>query len=386
MKFERLGNIAEIKTGKYDVNHSTNDGQYTFYTCAMGQFKSPTFSFQGTAIILPGNGANVGQVFFSEGNKFEAYQRTYVIQNIKANPNYVYYYFKVFWKRSLKNSQYGSATNYIRMDNITDFEIPLPSLSEQIQIANILSKAETLIEQRKKSIDLLDEFLKSTFLEMFGDPVTNDKGWEKAIVKDLLHMPSTSGHYVPKEQYSSNGVEMVHMSDLFYNVVPRGKLKRVLISEREIEKYRLTEFDLLIARRSLTFEGAAKACLIPKSQEPLVFESSMIRLSPNLNKVLPLYLFYYLNNDRAKSKYVLKHITKSTISGINQTNLNKIEVTVPPIELQTQFATMVTKTEALKEQYRRSLLELENLYGALSQKAFKGELEFTNQNQDIILD
>lgn len=163
-------------------------------------------------------------------------------------------------------------------------------------------------------------------------------------------------------------------------------MKRVLISEREIEKYRLTEFDLLIARRSLTFEGAAKACLIPKSQEPLVFESSMIRLSPNLNKVLPLYLFYYLNNDRAKSKYVLKHITKSTISGINQTNLNKIEVTVPPIELQTQFATMVTKTEALKEQYRRSLLELENLYGALSQKAFKGELEFTNQNQDIILD
>ena len=171
MKFEKLGNIAEIKTGKYDVNHSSSEGMYTFYTCAMGQFKSPTYSFEGEAIILPGNGANVGQVFFTEKVKFEAYQRTYVIQNIKANSKFVYYYFKSNWSRSLQNAQYGSATNYIRLNNITDFQIPILPLETQLHIANILSKAESLIAQRKESIRLLDEYLKSVFLEMFGDPV-----------------------------------------------------------------------------------------------------------------------------------------------------------------------------------------------------------------------
>ena len=131
MKFEKLGNIATIKTGKYDVNHSTPDGEYVFYTCAYGQFKSPTYSFEGPSIILPGNGANVGEVFFYDG-KFEAYQRTYVVQNFKADPNYIYAYFKAEWKKSLRNKQFGSATNYIRLNNLTDFSIPLPSLPDQL--------------------------------------------------------------------------------------------------------------------------------------------------------------------------------------------------------------------------------------------------------------
>lgn len=262
----------------------------------------------------------------------------------------------------------------ISKENILNIKIPLPPLPDQIRIASILSQAEALIAERKQSISLLDELLKSTFLEMFGDPVKNEKGWEKDVIKNLLSRPSINGHYVPKEQYIFNGTEMVHMSDLFNDIVPRGKLKRVNIPETEIKKYELTEFDILIARRSLTPEGAAKACLIPKSNEPLVFESSMIRLTPNIKKILPIYLFYYLNNDRAKSNYVLKHITKSTISGINQSNLNKIEVITPPIELQTKFAAFVEKVKALKTQYQQSLTELQNMYGVLSQKAFKGEL------------
>jgi len=74
----KLGEVAEIKTGKKDVNYSTPTGEYPFYTCAAEQFKSPGYSFDTEAIILPGNGANVGKVFYFSG-KFEAYQRTYVI-------------------------------------------------------------------------------------------------------------------------------------------------------------------------------------------------------------------------------------------------------------------------------------------------------------------
>ncbi|MGO4822205.1 MULTISPECIES: restriction endonuclease subunit S [unclassified Flavobacterium] len=275
---------------------------------------------------------------------------------------------------------HGSTMKHVVKKDFDNHKIFLPPLPDQIRIAEILSQAENLITQRKESILLLDELLKSTFLEMFGDPALNEKRWKIEIIQNLVFKPSMNGHYVPKEQYLPNGTEMVHMSDLFYNIVPRGKLKRVLIPEKEIEKYSITEFDLLIARRSLTFEGAAKACLIPKSDEPLVFESSMIKLSPDLTKILPIYLFYYLNNDRAKSNYILKHITKSTISGINQSNLNKVEVILPPLKLQNKFASIVEKVETLKTKYQASLKELENMYGLLSQKAFKGELKVKIEN------
>ena len=82
-----LGEVCEIKTGKKDVNHSTIDGEHPFFTCALEQYKSPDFAFDTEAILLPGNGANVGKAFYYKG-KFQAYQRTYVLFNFQ----------KIFWE------------------------------------------------------------------------------------------------------------------------------------------------------------------------------------------------------------------------------------------------------------------------------------------------
>ena len=79
---KHLNEICSIKTGKRDANHSVLDGQYPFFTCADKPIKSPTYSFDGDSIILPGNGANVGLVLYYSG-KFEAYQRTYVLSEFK---------------------------------------------------------------------------------------------------------------------------------------------------------------------------------------------------------------------------------------------------------------------------------------------------------------
>ena len=371
----KLLDICSVSTGKKDANHNTDDGQYPFYTCAYKPIKSPTYSFEGESIILPGNGANVGLVLAYNG-KFEAYQRTYVLNNFKADFRYVFHHLNKYWKAKNSNTQYGSATNYIRMQNFVDYEIPLPPLHEQKRIADILDKGDSLRKKRKQAIDQCDDFLKSTFLHMFGDPVTNPRKWVFKEIEKILDIPLKAGAYYPKNKYTNdfNGIEMVHMSDAFYNKVKRGSLKRVDASRDEIEKYSINFNDILIARRSLTYEGAAKPCRIPISKETLIFESSLIRVRTNKKEILPIFFFYYINNDIARTAFLLKNVTKSTISGISQAGLNRTEIYVPPLPLQQKFASIVEKTEAVKQKMQKQLKELDDNFNSLMQRAFKGEL------------
>src|SRR5690606_9411569 len=118
----------------------------------------------------------------------------------------------------------------------------------------------------------------SIFLDMFGDPATNPKDWNMKLLQEVLLSKTQNGHYLPKENYSEKGVAMIHMSDAFYGIAQLNNVKRVLVSEKEIEKFKLQNTDILLARRSLNYEGAAKPCLIPISIEPLIYESSLIRL------------------------------------------------------------------------------------------------------------
>jgi type I restriction enzyme S subunit len=119
-----LEGVATIRTGKRDANHQLENGPYPFFTCAFGQFRSPTFSFDGASIILPGNGANVGKVFFHDG-KFEAYQRTYVVNELSesVNPRFLYYCFSANWPGWIANKQFGSATNYIVVGDLKAFQL-----------------------------------------------------------------------------------------------------------------------------------------------------------------------------------------------------------------------------------------------------------------------
>lgn len=148
-----LEELCDIKTGKRDVNHSTPDGQYPFFTCAAEQFKSPTFSFDGASILLPGNGANVGKVFYYDG-KLEAYQRTYVLNKFKSKvlPKFVFYTLSSNWKHYIKNLQFGSATNYIVLGSLAKYKAPLPPVAEQRAIVARVDKLLALCEKLEAEI------------------------------------------------------------------------------------------------------------------------------------------------------------------------------------------------------------------------------------------
>ena len=165
------------------------------------------------------------------------------------------------------------------------------------------------------------------------------------------------------------------MSDAFYEKVKRGNLKRVSISQSDIEKYKLTSDDILIARRSLTYEGAAKPCLIGNSKEPLIFESSLIRVRVNQELLDSVFFYFYLSLPSVRQTYLFPNVTKSTISGINQAGLKRVEIILPPVDLQRRFREVYGKVGELKNGYEfKNLKESENLFNSLLQRAFRGEL------------
>ena len=166
----RLGEICSVQTGKKDANQGSENGKYNFYTCAKEPIKSDDYSFEGESILLPGNGANVGFVNFVN-EKFEAYQRTYVLNNfLLILPEYIAKVLEGIWEKSLGN-QYGSAINYIKLGNITDFKFPLPPLAEQRAIVAkveslfaYLSQLEEKIQHNAMSAEhLMQAFLSEVF-------------------------------------------------------------------------------------------------------------------------------------------------------------------------------------------------------------------------------
>lgn len=270
----------------------------------------------------------------------------------------------------------GGVQINLSKEDLLSLEIPLPPLEEQRRIAAILDKADGVRRKRKEAIRLTEELLKSTFLEMFGDPVTNPKGWRKISLGELLAEPLQNGAYFPKERYveAPDGVEMVHMSDAFYNFVERGQLKRVQVTSEESEKYKLIPNDVLIARRYLNYEGSAKPCLISEADQPLIFESSLIRVRLNAEVIDSFFFFSYMLEPRARSAYVFPNVTKSTISGINQAGLRRISVLVPPMSNQKKYRDIYKKILGTQSNYQKDYENIDNLFNSLLQKAFRGEL------------
>ncbi len=140
----RLGDICEITTGSLDANEMVHYGKYRFYTCAKEYYFIDKYAFDTEAILISGNGAHVGYVHYYKG-KFNAYQRTYVLDNFSEHIIFVKYFLTMFLQSHIQTNRNEGNTPYIVMATLKDFEIPLPPLNEQIAIANILSALDNEI-------------------------------------------------------------------------------------------------------------------------------------------------------------------------------------------------------------------------------------------------
>jgi len=288
----------------------------------------------------------------------------------KVYPKFLFYllYIGHIRGRTLMYQNKTTGILNLKLDKYLNEKINLPSLSEQIKITTILSKAEVLIKKRKETVDLLDKFLKSTFLKMFGDTVRNEKGWEKVPLKKFGNV--ITGNTPPRvdlENYSDTFIEWIKTDNILYDNVFVTKANEFL-SEKGLKKSRFVEKGaLLVACIAGSIESVGRASLTDRT---VSFNQQINAIQPNV-EINSLFLYWLFKN--AKS-YIQNHATKGMKRIITKGEFEKILMIKPPLELQVQFAQIAEKSELLKRKLKNSLFELENLYSSLSQKAFKGEL------------
>ena len=220
----KMGELVKISTGKRDANYGTEDGKYDFYTCSKIPIKSPTFSFEGECLILPGNGANVGEVYYYNG-QFEAYQRTYVLEKYISEFN-ICFLEKVLlwnWKQFNANKQFGSAIPYIKLGNLQDFPVPLPPIEEQKRIVRRIEEImiridelEAIEEELKRLKEVFPSDMKAAVLQAAMQGKLTEQLDTDSSVDDLLEDIKAERDKLVKEgkikktktQQNSNFVEL----------------------------------------------------------------------------------------------------------------------------------------------------------------------------------
>lgn len=274
---------------------------------------------------------------------------------------------------ALERRARGVAQANINSAILKSLPVPLPTPPEQRRIAKILDKADALRTKRCATLDMLAKLTQSIFLDMFGDPTTNPKGWPATKLSELISVGLQNGLYKPASDYGT-GIPILRI-DSFYDGVVTGlaSLKRVRISDEEKALYGLRPGEIVINRVN-SREYLGKSALIPSLPEPIVFESNMMRFGVDRARISPVFLIHLL-----QTKHVRAHILRSAKDAVNQSSINQqdvkgIPVILPPLPQQELFAERLRGLETLSNWHRASLTELDALFASLQYRAFRGEL------------
>lgn len=402
----KLGEVCTIQTGKYDANHAKVDGKYRFYTCAFEYSYCDTNRFKGESLILPGNGANVGEVFYYNG-EFDAYQRTYVLNEIKTYPKYLYYHMLFQWKKRNQDKQYGSATNYIRMGNFTDYELPVPPVEVQqlivSKVEELFSKLDKAIENLRLAHQQLKTYRQSILKWAFEGKLTNGsedvpltgieslsiaaeeqgeyggklpKGWKRISLGDVIEKPKYGTS--KKCSYESEGLGVLRIPNVVNGVVDASDLKFAEFNEDEIETYSLKDGDILIIRSNGSVDIVGKCALITKKEERFLYAGYLIRLRPLPELMLPKYLINILTSVELRTQIENKAKSTSGVNNINSEELCALKIVLPPLNDQIRIVegieSRLSVADKMEESINQSLQQAEALRQSILKKAFEGKL------------
>jgi type I restriction enzyme S subunit len=373
-----LKDIVQIEKGrKYNLLEENQEGAIrVFQANDFRNENKPLYTFDNDGVLAQEDDimlvwdGSVGQMGFGRCGYVGSTMVKLKVKNKKQFSPFFIYRFLQTKSEYLKRKATGATIMHINRKSLEQLEIPDLELPDQLHIANILSNAENLIAQRKESIRLLDEFLKSTFLEMFGDPIANKKKWNLLQVSD--YGESRLGKMLDGKKIIGNNLKpYLRNSNVLWFGFKLDDLLEMDFDEKDRVEFSLRNGDILMCEG-----GEIGRCAIWKDElEECYFQKAIHRIRLNKEIALPEYfvfMFWIYTMNGGLNKYM----GAATISHLTGEKLKKMKLPIPPIALQTKFAQIVEKTEALKTQYQQSLQELENLYGSLSQKAFRGELEF----------
>lgn len=361
----KLGNFVKIRTGKLDANASSSDGEYPFFTCSREPLKISSYSYDCKCVLVAGNG-DLNVKYYN--GKFDAYQRTYIIESkdeTVLDTRYLYWFLFKYVEK-LRELSIGGVIKYIKINNLTDPIIPLPPLKDQKRIVKILDEADLLRQKRKKAIDLLDDYLRSVFLEMFGNPVKNSKGWPTQKFDKLGTLDRGKSKHRPR-----------NAPELLGGKHPLIQTGDVANASLYIDNYNSTYSDIGLKQSKKWPKGtlcitiAANIAKTGILNFDACFPDSVVGFVVNTEKTNTVYVYFWMSFFQ---KILEANAPESAQKNINLRILRDLDVISPPFQLQCKFSDIVQKTESLRQKMLVQYAELETQFQTLMQKTFKGEL------------
>lgn len=288
----------------------------------------------------------------------------------KISPEYLYYLLRAKdWSKRTNKAVMGATLNKATLSTI---KIQLHEYDNQLEIVNMLNRVSSSIDFRKQQLTKLDELIKARFVEMFGDLVENPKQFPCVLLGSIMTVMPQNGLYKPQSAYVQDkfGTPILRI-DGFYNgkVTDFNNLKRLCCTDFEKERYLLVENDIVINRVN-SIEYLGKCARISGLQEDTVFESNMMRFHLDDSKVNSTYITTVLC-----SQYIYRQILTRAKKAVNQASINQgdvqsLNVVVPPLSLQNQFADFVAEVDKSKVEVQKALDQTQLLFDSLMQQYF----------------
>lgn len=323
----RIGDLTRIKTGKLDANASSEDGEYPFFTCSKETLKISTYSYDCECVLVAGNG-DLNVKYYN--GKFDAYQRTYIIEdnsNGKLFMPYLYYFMENYVKE-LRKQAIGGVIKYIKLGNLTDALIELPSVDEQKMIVKILKKVKKILEMRNNEISNFDNLIKARFVEL----ITKEKTVSIRMGDVATYV---NGYAFKPTDWKNEGLPIIRIQNLndanaSYNYFD-GEIN---------EKYRIHNGDVLISW------ATHLEAYIWNGQDAWL-NQHIFKAEFNKMEINKIY-FVYSTEEALRQAFKNAHGFKPTMEHIKRSDFENAVIQVPPIELQNQFASFVTQVNKSK--------------------------------------
>lgn len=364
----KLGDLTKIYTGKLNANAATPDGKYPFFTCSKEVSRINTYSYDCECILVAGNG-DLNVKYFH--GKFNAYQRTYIIENKRNEIIYMpyLYYFMSYYIDKLRNQTIGGVIKYIKLSNLTDIVIELPTMDVQRKIVEKLKKLRRIRLNKEDELIKLDSLVKARFVEMFG--TTNDNIFNYPVVR-LGECVSLQGGYAFKSKdFVDNGIKLVQIGNVNKDYLDWKTVNRVPKDFVNVYKdFQLKENDLLIAltRPIIKSIYSVKLAKVSKSDLPCLLNQRVGRFII-LKRLNPYFLEQLCKMDDFRY-YVEQMSSNSLQPNISGKQVEEYKIILPPIELQNEFASFVQQVDKSKVAIQKSLDETQILFDSLMQKYF----------------
>ena len=271
------------------------------------------------------------------------------------------YLFYCLQNAKIPNTGYNRHFKWLK-----ELEIPLPPLEEQRHIAAVLDKVTDLIAQRRAQLDKLDLLVKSRFVEMFGDPVDNSRGWDTIKLKDIGTCKNGMNFHTDNFGVKIHCLGVADFKDKSF-IEGTLQLAVISLSDMRTEEYLIKNRDIVFVRSNGNKSLVGRSVMVYPGATPTTFSGFCIRFRLQSESLRPIYLLRVLKTDSVRKKLAGRG---ANIQNLNQKILLELSVPIPPLELQDSFENFEKRIVQLRAPVRQSLNRLEILKISLMQQYF----------------